>query len=130
MKETFCLVPKKKLKRLVKEGGGQSEKSWQKLLDTFRETKSFASAKFYAAILRNNGITLDEGDLLTADGVTCSATALLRNLANSKTKLTNETKKYLEKLRARGNMPEAILADNVKIFLPSSAFFCRFSLID
>lgn len=72
----------------------------------------FARAKFFSSLLKNIGVVPDGVDTVRFKNSACSGTILLRNLVNNKTVLTSDTKKFLKKLRERGDVPEA------KIFTP------------
>lgn len=124
----FYLIPRSRLRLLAKHKYPQprSEKGWDHALKAFADTKRFAAAKFFANLLANNGISPSEdSDLLTIEEVTCSATELLRILVNSRVRMTSSGKKFLEKLRSRGNMPEARTQTNTSISIDSQVFHSR-----
>lgn len=107
----FYYVPEKKLKHVggsskrgdkASEGGG-----WKDSVQAFEGTKFFARAKFFASLLKNQGLVPDELDVLRLKDATCSATILLRNLVSPKTVVSRDTARFLKRLRERG-APEAI----------------------
>jgi len=106
---SYYLVERHRLKLRDKSAQTSSNKDWDRVLETFGHSKTFANrAKYFAALLKANGVELINKDTLKYKGVTCSAIVLLRNLSNSKTKLVNSSKVFLKHLQSYPHMPEAI----------------------
>jgi hypothetical protein len=110
----FYLVPEN---RLVRRRSGKPKEeaggSWETALQAFEGTRTFARAKFLSSLLKNVGVVPDGGDVLRLEDAVCSGTILLRNLANNKTVLSKDTKRFLKRLRERSDVPEA--KDNDKL---------------
>jgi len=102
----FYLVPEKRLvyRGSKKDGGGGS---WDQTLQAFEGTRMFARAKFLASLLKSLGIVPDGADVLRLKDSVCNGTILLRNLVNAKTVLAADSRKFLKRLRERGDAPEA-----------------------
>lgn len=104
----YFIVAESRLRRRTKNAR-DDDQDWSSALKAFSGAKGFATYSFFASLLRSAGVRLEDGgDTVVFNGARCNAAVLLRNLAVPKTRMDDDSRDFLKRLRQHKRTPEAI----------------------